>query len=126
MTSQNIFSHLVRLSLVLGFAFVIVGEAKAQDIKGWQKAIVAKIRDNQDYPRSAITRQLEGRAQIRVTIGADGTIQDYEILEQTGHDVLDRQVPRLLKRLDPLPAPPAKLLKDGSFTFKLPLVWRLG
>ncbi|MBK5910550.1 hypothetical protein CCR85_03470 [Rhodothalassium salexigens] len=109
-------------------AWMVLGapDAQAQDVKSWQRAILQKVQKNQDYPRSAIARRLEGAAKIEITIDGQGVITSYEVLESTGHDVLDRQLPRLMDKLDPLPVPPAQLMKGDSFTFKLPLVWRLG
>jgi protein TonB len=113
--------------LVCGFVMVlmVVGEAHAQSVRDWQIAVITKLRETQSYPRSALARQLEGTAQIRLTIDREGNINNYEIVKTTGHDVFDRQLDRLVERLDPLPPPP-EALPDERLTFTLPVAWRLG
>ncbi|SDD39226.1 TonB protein C-terminal [Kordiimonas lacus] len=94
----------------------------ADAMTDWQQAVVQKVRAKQGYPRLAVARQIEGRAKVRLTVAADGTISNYEIVEATGEDVLDRAIPPLIGKLSPLPP-----LPDGrtDLTFVLPLNWSL-
>lgn len=98
--------------------------AQAADIASWQRSIVKVVAQKQVYPRSALRREIEGNARVQITIARDGTIANFEILENTGHDVLDREVPKLMERISPLPAPPNEL-SDDQLTFILPLAWAL-
>jgi protein TonB len=107
-------------SLVIAGAFT---SASAEgDMKSWQKAVIKKVIKNQKYPRSAVSREIEGKAKVRISVAADGAITAHEIVEPTGEAVLDREIPKLMKRLNPLPA-----LPDGKteMTFVLPLNWSL-
>lgn len=121
--------QIFRMLFVVACAFVFALSAEpavANDVKEWQGALMDKIRQHQKYPRSAIARKLEGVARVKISIDAKGNITDFEVMKNTGHRILDRQISRLMQRLDPLPVPPDKLIKNGQFTFQLPLVWRLG
>lgn len=110
-------------AFALMFAFgVVATPAYAADMTSWKKAVAKKVAKKQKYPRSALAREIEGRAKVRLHVAADGTIASHEILEETGQSVLDREIPKLVKRLNPLPA-----LPDGKteLSFVLPINWRL-
>ncbi len=94
----------------------------ADDMTSWKKAVAKKVAKNQKYPRSALSREIEGRAKIRLTVAADGAITSHEIIQETGASILDREIPKLVKRLSPLPS-----LPEGKteLSFVLPLDWRL-
>ena len=106
--------------LVIGFATAPV--AATMDMASWKKAVAKKVAKKQKYPRSAIAKEIEGRAVVRLTVAADGTIASHEVVEATGADVLDREIPKLMKRLNPLPALPAG---TEETSLRLPLDWRL-
>lgn len=93
-----------------------------EDLTAWKKAVAKKVAKNQKYPRSALAREIEGKAKIRLTVAADGAITAHEIIEDTGAAVLDREIPKLVKRLNPLPSLPAG---QDEVSFILPLDWRL-
>jgi len=112
------------IALVLSGFAVVAGPAQADEMKDWQRSIAKAIAENQTYPRSALRRQLEGTAKVKITIDRSGTISNFEMVEATGHDALDRTVPKLMERLSPLPAPPSSL-GDDNLTFILPLAWVL-
>mgnify|MGYP005839581427 CR=1 FL=1 len=112
------------IALALSGITAVSGPAKADDVKDWQRSIAMAVAENQTYPRSALRRQLEGTARVKITIDRSGTIASFEVVEATGHNALDRTVPKLMERLSPLPAPPSSL-GDNNLTFILPLAWRL-
>ena len=105
---------------VAGFSTV----AQANDIKKWQTKIVKLVAKKQVYPRSAMRKELEGRAKVRVSIDRTGAIVGHEIVQATGLPVFDKEIPKLIKRINPLPAPPASLT-DGQLSFVLPLSWAI-
>ncbi|MGF1605220.1 MAG: energy transducer TonB [Rhodothalassiaceae bacterium] len=98
--------------------------AAAEDLAAWQRQVARAVLERQQYPRSALARNIEGSARVRVTIDRSGSVQGYEIMEDTGHSVLDREVPKLIDRVSPFPAPPSDV-EDGQLTFILPIIWRL-
>jgi len=103
------------------FSATITG-ANASEIKSWQKKIVKLVAKKQVYPRAAMRKELEGRAKVSVMIDRSGAIQNFDLVQSTGHAVLDKEVPKLMGRISPLPTPPASL-SDAQLTFVLPLSW---
>lgn len=114
--------RLLGFALAFSLFFLGVSEASATPMDDWQRAVAQKVRAKQGYPRLAVARQLEGKAKVRLTVDADGTISNYEIVEPTGEEVLDRAIPALIGKLTPLPP-----LPEGreNLTFVLPLNWSL-
>lgn len=109
-------------TLFAGLVFTPVADAQDLQFLLWQKKVAETISANQRYPRSAVRKGIEGQAQIRLVVGANGQIKGYEVLKKTGRDVLDREIERLVSRINPLPAMPG----EGKETvLTLPLVWRL-
>ncbi len=115
----------VYVTTVVIFSFGMVGfsvNAQANDIKKWQTKIVKLVAKKQVYPRSAMRKELEGRAKVRVSIDRSGAIVSHEVVTPTGLSVFDKEIPKLIKRIDPLPTPP-KSLTEGQLSFVLPLSW---
>ncbi|MFC4346401.1 energy transducer TonB [Kordiimonas lipolytica] len=94
----------------------------ADTMQSWKVALLRAVSQNQSYPRAALMREIEGKAKVRLIVAADGTITAHEILEATGQDLLDREIPKLVAKLNPLPA-----LPEGQTDMKivLPLEWAL-
>ncbi len=112
-------------ALVAGAIMTFGGSvADAADLATWQRSIAKTVAQKQVYPRSALRREIEGQARVQVTVGRSGEITEFQILEDTGHEVLDREVPKLMERISPLPTPPSDV-SDENLTFILPLSWVL-
>ena len=110
------------LTMLLGASLSAAPMAVAEDYDSWKKALLAKVAKKFRYPRSAIQRGVEGKAKIKLIVAADGTITAHEIIEATGQRVLDREIPRLVKRLSPLNSLPDN---RETVSIDVPLVWRL-
>lgn len=110
--------------LAVSVIFVSFGAApsKAGDVRSWQTKIVKLVAKKQVYPRAAMRKEIEGRAKVKITIDRSGAIVAHELEQSTGHKVLDKEVPKLMKRISPLPTPPSEL-NDAQLTFVLPLSW---
>jgi len=98
--------------------------AEAGELKSWQKKIIHMVAKKQVYPRSAIRKELEGRAKVRVNIDRTGAILSHEVLTPTGQAIFDKEIPKLMKRINPLPAPPESIT-DVHLSFVLPLSWMM-
>jgi len=96
----------------------------ADDLKDWRLKVVKKIAKKHIYPRSAISREIEGKARVKVTLARDGAITTFEVVQPSGQAILDKAIPKMMKKLNPLPAPPASL-PDENLTFVIPITWRL-
>lgn len=116
-------SFCVAAAVVLSFGIAgLSATAQANDIKKWQMKIVKLVARKQVYPRAAMRKELEGRAKVRINIDRTGKIVTHEVLKATGHKVFDREIPKLMGRISPLPAPPDSL-SDSQLSFILPLTW---
>lgn len=109
--------------MTISFGMVVLSaSAQADDLRKWQTKVVKLVAKKQVYPRSAMRRELEGRAKVRVSIDRTGAIVEHEVIEPTGISAFDKEIPKLIKRINPLPTPPASLT-DGQLSFVLPLSW---
>lgn len=118
---KNINKLMVTLFALVAFG-LMASPAQAFDMNGWKKAVIKKVAKSQKYPRSALAREIEGKAKIRLTVDATGAITNHEVVQETGEAVLDNEIPKLVDRLNPLPS-----LPDGKteLSFVLPLNWSL-
>ena len=98
--------------------------ANAQDISSWQHDVNEAIAKKQSYPRAALRKELEGKATVEINIDREGNIVAQNIKTSSGEEILDREVPKLLKRVSPLPKPPADA-SDSQLTFVVPLAWTI-
>jgi len=94
----------------------------SDNLQSWQKEIVQLVAKKQVYPRAALSREIEGRAKVRLTVDRTGAISSHEVIESTGSDVLDSEIENLVARLNPLPTPPSGI-SDDNLSFVLPLAW---
>lgn len=120
-------------NLFKAFAILVVGAVtfasfgatvSADELSDWRRDVAKVVVKKQKYPRSAISRNIEGSAKIKVTIARDGSLAGYEISEATGESILDRQLDKIMTSVDALPTPPAAA-GDADLTFIIPIVWRL-
>lgn len=124
MNSRSLSATLVAIIVFCGALVSISSPSHAQDFKYllWQKKVADKITTNQRYPRSAVRKGIEGTAQVRIKVKQDGTILGFEVLKSSGADVLDREIGRLMTRINPLPAVPGDK-KEVFLT--MPMSWTL-
>jgi len=99
----------------------VLAMSASDDMASWKRQVAKLIAKKQKYPRSAQIRRLEGNAQVKIVIEPDGAIASYELVKSTQHVILDKEVDKLIERLNPLPAPP----QPDPLTLTLPLTWRL-
>lgn len=72
----------------------------------------AWLERHKEYPRLARARGQQGRAVLRLTIDRQGHVTSQRIERSTGHAALDREVEAMIRRADPLPAPPPDMLRN--------------
>ncbi len=87
----------------------------------WSTAVRNEISAVHSYPRSAQVRGDEGTAKIRISVAADGSIQNVELIEATGSKILDREAIRIPSKIGKLPVPPSKKPTD----LIIPITWKL-
>jgi protein TonB len=76
------------------------------------------------YPQEAVARKLEGTAQVMVTIAADGSLKQHELVRSSGHGTLDAQALAMVEKAVPLAEIPSAL-KSRQFDVLVTFVFAL-
>ena len=120
------FGKVLVLSIVASFLSVtgLTSVASAADLGTWQKDVNKAIAKKQSYPRAALRKEIEGQVRVEINVDREGNIVAHSLKTSSGHDVLDKEVPKLMKRVSPLPVPPAGV-NDSELTMVVPLAWSL-
>jgi len=74
------------------------------------------------YPRAAMDNNWEGRADVRVSFGADGRRSSIVVVRSSGHEILDKQALDTVTKAF-VPVPPA--LRGKEFSFEIPVLFNL-
>ena len=122
MSIVKVFSSVVIASFISMSGFSTV--ANGQDLESWQQEIGKAVAKKQVYPRAALRKELQGMAKVEINVDSEGNILTHTLTSSTGHDLLDSEVPKLISRVSPLPAPPASV-SDSQLTMTIPLAWVL-
>jgi protein TonB len=110
------------LTIALTMTAVVPAAFAGDPVTDWKTDVVKLIAKKQVYPRAALSREIEGNAKVSITIDRAGHVTSYDVVQPTGHPELDEDIPKLVKRIDPLPQPPSELA-DKDLTMTLPLNW---
>lgn len=94
--------------------------AKERYVKDHFAYIKDKIEKEIVYPWIARRRGLEGKVILSFVICEDGTVHGINIVEKSGHTILDKSAVATVKRAAPFPAPPIRA------EIVIPLSYRLG
>lgn len=87
---------------------------------------VAQLFSSADYPKKAMKLGMEGRVVARLLVSRHGRVKSCEILETSGHEILDKATCKLLRkraRFSPARNQAGKPIED-MFTTP-PIVWLL-
>lgn len=97
-----------------------VGEGAAKARLRWQRQLVAHLDRHKRYPAGART---EGEIPVRFTIDRAGRILSAHLLKSSGSLVLDEAAVAMVRRSDPVPAPPESV-GDQALTMTVPVIFR--
>ncbi|PCI63465.1 MAG: hypothetical protein COB37_05040 [Kordiimonadales bacterium] len=114
----------IYLVMFSGFVALSSAAAAADEVKDWYRAVAVKVAKKHVYPRSALSREIEGRALVHITVDRTGKIVTYEITKPTGQSVLDKAIPKMIRRISPLPKPPASIT-ESQLQFVIPISWSM-
>ena len=67
---------------------------------------------NNNFPQKAINDQIVGKLRLATQVRSDGTIQNVEILQSSGHNVLDQAALQIVHLAAPYPPFPMQLRKE--------------
>lgn len=97
----------------------------AQGQPSWESLLLGHLNRHKRYPHDARQRGQEGTVKVRMVIDSQGRVLDHQVLAGSGSRSLDRATLQMIRRAQPLPAPPAELLKNGSLEVIAPFVYSL-
>ena len=94
--------------------------AKARDDAAYQLHLQEKIvsNGNANYPQAALQQGIFGDLRLKMTLLQDGTLESTEILESSGHLVLDRAALEIARKSAPFQSfPPETALRYDKIVF---------
>lgn len=91
----------------------------------WQSRLLAHLDRYKRYPDDARRRNQEGVVKLRFVVDARGQVLSFALAERSGSPALDRATLQMIRRAQPLPAPPAELLQNGRLEVVAPFVYSL-
>lgn len=90
----------------------------------YRLAVIQAARRYKRYPRVALDNNWQGRAEVHMAIGADGSIAALSVRASSGHEILDREALEMIRKATPLTPMPASL-RGTAFTLDIPVVFNL-
>jgi protein TonB len=93
-------------------------------LERYRLALIDAAKRYRRYPVQAMERGWQGRVEIRMVIGANGTIRDALIKTSSNYQILDDQALDMVKRGKPLTPIPAAL-HGREFTVDVPVIFEL-
>lgn len=101
-------------------------EGAARALKqSWEGRVQSHLARFRRYPEDASRRRRDGVVKMSFVVDADGRVLSSQQLAGSGTASLDREAAAMLQRAQPLPAPPADLLKGGRVSVSLPMRFEL-
>lgn len=87
----------------------------------WHSRVLAHLERRKRYPANARRQRLQGIAQVRFTVDANGNVQSVSLASSSGVAEFDQEVISLVRRASPVPAPPP----DANRTVVVPVNFNL-
>ena len=99
-------------------------DADAVTLAQYRLALIGAARRYKRYPAQALDKGWQGRVEIRLVVGANGTIQTSLVKTSSGYEVLDNQALDMVKKAKPLTPIPAAL-RGREFSVDIPVIFDL-
>ncbi|HWV10635.1 energy transducer TonB [Pseudomonas sp.] len=91
----------------------------------WQSKLISHLSKYKRYPDDARRRGIEGVNRLHLVIDGNGKVVSYTLTGKSGSASLDRATLQMIRRAQPLPAPPAEMLKGGTVEIVAPFIYAL-
>lgn len=91
----------------------------------WESLVKGKINRMRNYPEDARKRKRTGTATIAFSVNNRGEIVASQLVDSSGTLSLDRAALAAVQKAQPLPQPPAELLRNGIHKVTLPVEFNL-
>lgn len=98
--------------------------AEADSLQAYRLELIEVAKKYKRYPRAAMDNNWEGRAVVRMTIGANGMIASISVTSSAGYEILDKQAQDMVQKAKgrvPIPAG----LRGRGFTIEVPVIYNL-
>lgn len=100
-------------------------EPDMKDMLGqFSQNVRRKIESRKIYPLAARRSMIEGRVGIKMTIMQDGQLEVTEIIESSGHDILDKAALESIYKASPFPSLPKEINRE-RIQMKIYLVFKM-
>lgn len=83
-------------------------KVKAQK-DSYYSVIFAQIESKKRYPKKALRFRQEGSVRVSFTILKDGTLKAFKIVKKSEHNIFNKAVKKIFKKLKKFPAPPPEI-----------------
>jgi TonB family protein len=87
----------------------------------WQRALIAHLDKYRRYPADRSNKQAD--IMVTFTLDRTGHVVSASVVTSSGDKAFDEAALTMMRRADPVPAPPA-LVADEGLTFTLPVQFR--
>jgi len=94
-------------------------------LPNWQSDLLRHLAKFKRYPEDARRRGMQGVVRLRFVVDGSGNVLSYSIVGDSGSAALDRATLEMMRRAQPLPAPPKELLENGTREVIAPFVYSL-
>lgn len=99
--------------------------APSQAKASWQSRLLAHLNRYKRYPEDARRRGQQGVVKLRFVVDGRGNVLSFALAGKSGSGSLDRATLQMIRRAQPLPAPPPELLQNGQLEVVAPFVYSL-
>lgn len=93
-------------------------------VASWQGALLTHLARHKRYPRASQDRGDEGVVHLRFTMTRQGAVLSQHVAKSSGYAPLDAEALALVRRAQPLPAPPADMAGE-QFELLIPIQFSL-
>ena len=101
-----------------------VEELDPKMVAQYRGALISAARRYKIYPRVAIDNNWEGKVQVRMVVGATGSISSLQVVASAGYEVLDAQALDMIRQAWPEAQLPANL-RGREFAVDVPVIFSL-
>ncbi|MGB9595781.1 MAG: energy transducer TonB [Candidatus Poribacteria bacterium] len=99
-------------------------EEKNKILQNYLASVRKKIESKKRYPISARNANIEGRAEVKLTILKDGQLDKVEIIRSSGSEILDNSALESIQKASPFPPIPDSLGQE-KIEVSISLVYNL-
>ena len=98
--------------------------AAARTKAAWEKSLVSHLNRFKRYPDAARAHRSQGDVAVQFTVDRTGSVIASRIVRSSGSSALDEEALAVLRRANPLPAPPGHI-NGTTIDLTLPIQFRI-